>query len=89
MLLRVFTQPPKPYHPNPRRESGAMRVDIDQRLFAIANKIAEEHVPVGWFPGIRRIVKVIRLRMDIYNALCQVTDTPPITYTEMLSSDDK
>jgi hypothetical protein len=62
-----------------------MKVKVDGRLFSIAHDIAEAHIPVGWFPGIRRMVKVIKLRTDIYNALCYETDTKPVEYPEMLS----
>ena len=44
-------------------------MNVDKRLFGIADFIAETHLPPKFFGWRRRLIDKIRLRQAIYNAL--------------------
>lgn len=47
-----------------------MREPFNQALFVAADEIAKEHIKRGWFESdVSRLVRHIRLRTDIYQAL--------------------
>lgn len=48
-----------------------MKMIVDAEIFETADKIASAHIRKGWLePVTSAVIRKIKLRQDIYNAIC-------------------